>query len=235
MKNKHTIKITGNRVYLGNALIKIKNLPNGSIKVIIVDAPFCIGLNTNGKKPESQDRSFAEPFFLELFKECLRVLRADGCLYFKIDWKGVAFFQPLLDRVFQNENFNGVSNNIIWNKGSGSGCKYSYTYENLLFVGSKHFIKGGSPIWNIKGFATGAKKTNGNKFHPTQTPKELIEKILEDSTKEGDLCLDLFSGSCVVAEVAKAMKRHSVGFELSEKYLTNAAQKRNGKINYVEF
>ncbi|MCS2302751.1 site-specific DNA-methyltransferase [Bacteroides ovatus] len=50
-------------------------------------------------------------------------------------------------------------------------------------------------IDNIRSFASGAKLVEGEKVHPTQKPVALIRKLIEDSTKPGDLILDTFGGS----------------------------------------
>ena len=234
MNKRQELKTDGNFIYQGNAIDLIEDLPDNSTKNIWIDSPFCQGLNTNGKKPVHEDRSFSTPFFEQIFKECLRVLRPDGSLFFKIDRIGIPYFYPLLDRIFQNENFNGVSNLITWDKISAPGNKYSYNCEYLLFVTHKKFSKGGSTVWKIKGFSSGAKQSNGEKYHPTQTPKELIEKMLTDTTEKGDLCLDIFSGSGTFAKVAKQMKRRSIGFELNEEHIRTAAKKLNAKIHYIE-
>lgn len=39
--------------------------------------------------------------------------------------------------------------------------------------------------------------------HPTQKPVEVIEKLITDSTQEGDLVLDCFMGSGTTAVASK--------------------------------
>lgn len=56
--------------------------------------------------------------------------------------------------------------------------------------------------------------------HPTIKPYEMIERIVKASSKEGDLVLDLFSGSGMTSLVAKALKRDYVGCELDETYIS---------------
>ncbi|MBL7068219.1 MAG: site-specific DNA-methyltransferase, partial [Candidatus Marinimicrobia bacterium] len=68
-------------------------------------------------------------------------------------------------------------------------------------------------VWTIKReYWTGDHKT------PTKLPRELIEKILNYSSTEGDVVCDPFIGSGQVAVIAKAMKRHFVGFEINKEY-----------------
>lgn len=57
-------------------------------------------------------------------------------------------------------------------------------------------------------------------LHPTQKPVEVIEKLITDSTKEGDLVLDCFMGSGTTAVAAKKLNRNFIGFEIQEKYIT---------------
>ena len=58
-----------------------------------------------------------------------------------------------------------------------------------------------------------------NKIHPTQKPKEVVVPIVESCTKENDVILDPFMGSCIVAKVAEKMNRRYIGFEIDNTYL----------------
>lgn len=61
--------------------------------------------------------------------------------------------------------------------------------------------------------------------HPTQKPVEVIEKLITDSTKEGDLVLDCFMGSGTTAVAAKKLNRNFIGFEIQEKYIEIAKRR----------
>jgi len=56
------------------------------------------------------------------------------------------------------------------------------------------------------------------KLHPTQKPTEVLEILIENYTKEGDLILDFTCGSGTTLVAAKKLKRQSKGIELEEKY-----------------
>jgi site-specific DNA-methyltransferase (adenine-specific) len=77
----------------------------------------------------------------------------------------------------------------------------------------------GCNIFEMPCFCSGAKKTDGEKVHPTQKPVSVIEKLILDSTSEGDLILDCFVGSGTTAVAAIKTKRNFIGFELQEKYV----------------
>ena len=55
--------------------------------------------------------------------------------------------------------------------------------------------------------------------HPTPKPREMIERIIKASSKEGDLVLDLFSGTGITSIVSKDLGRHFIGCELNKEYL----------------
>jgi len=57
-----------------------------------------------------------------------------------------------------------------------------------------------------------------DKQHPTQKPVELIGKLIESYSKEGDLILDPYLGSGTTAYCAKKLGRKCIGIEISEKY-----------------
>jgi len=63
------------------------------------------------------------------------------------------------------------------------------------------------------------KKYDGDKVHDTQKPTQLISELITDCTKEGDLVLDCFAGSCTTAVSAIYTKRNFICFELQEKYV----------------
>lgn len=47
---------------------------------------------------------------------------------------------------------------------------------------------------------------------------DIIENLIINSSKEGDLILDPFLGSGTTAVAAKALRRHYLGFEINPKY-----------------
>lgn len=55
--------------------------------------------------------------------------------------------------------------------------------------------------------------------HPTQKPLYLLERIIEASTKQGDLILDPFLGSGTTGVAAKKLQRKFIGIEVDEVFI----------------
>ncbi len=181
-----------------------------SIKTIIADPPYFQGLTHNGSKATFDDLNISKYFFVEFFKEAKRILRDDGFVYFFTDWRGYAFYYPIMNEYLQ------VKNMICWNKGAGAGNKYTYSHELILFHCSNSASVGSANVWSIDGFSNPRLRAKEHQFFPTQKPSDVIRKMLYDTTKEGDLVCDPFSGSGTTADVCRELKRDFIGFEYSE-------------------
>lgn len=114
-------------------------------------------------------------------------------------------------------------NLLIWHKKNALPTyfnKYLTDCEYLL-----HFYKGNARVHpeNYQDASTifegvinmGDKKKWG---HPTIKPLELVERIIRNSSKEGDTVFDPFMGSGTTAIACLKTNRHFIGCEINEKY-----------------
>ncbi|MBW9212550.1 MULTISPECIES: site-specific DNA-methyltransferase [Terrabacteria group] len=86
-------------------------------------------------------------------------------------------------------------------------------------------IKKGVPlndVWEIPFLNPKAKERVG---YPTQKPIQLLEKIIEISSDEGDLVLDPFLGSGTCAAAAKLLNRNYIGFDINENAIKLAKER----------
>ncbi len=65
------------------------------------------------------------------------------------------------------------------------------------------------PVWSSK---------EERPTHPTQKPLMMLERIIGASSNEGDVVIDLFSGSGTAAVVCKKMKRDFISVEVNNEY-----------------
>ncbi len=211
----------------GDCLSLLSKVADSSVKAIITDPPYFLGMTHNGQKGCFGDLAICEPFYEKLFKEFRRVLMEDGCVYFFCDWRGYAFYYPLFDREL------GAKNLLVWDKGSGPGNYYTLEHELVLFstLNSQWRCKGArNIIRGIASFRCGAKKTNGEKVHPTQKPVELIEKFVLDSTKENETVLDTFMGSGTTGLACANLGRRFIGMEIDKGYFNIAKTRIEGAL-----
>jgi len=206
----------------GDCIDLLPKIPDGSINSIITDPPYFLGMTHNGQKGCFNDLAICKPFYQKLFTEYKRVLKPDGCVYFFCDWRSYAFYYPLFDSVL------GARNMLVWDKQSGAGNFYTYQHELVIFTTKRNAFnvkETKNIITGIRSFSTGAKKTNGEKVHPTQKPIELIEKFIRDSTDAGDTVLDSFAGSGTTGVACINTDRKFIGMELDDQYFNIAKQR----------
>ena len=73
------------------------------------------------------------------------------------------------------------------------------------------------------------KDDDDDKVHPTQKPEALLYRILNATTKPGDVVLDPFFGTGTTGAVAQKLGRHFIGIEREDTYV-DAALKRIAAI-----
>jgi site-specific DNA-methyltransferase (adenine-specific) len=170
--------------------------------------------------------AFLEP----RLREGRRVLKPHGSLYFHIDYRESHYCKVLLDQIFGREAF---LNEIIWAYDYGGRPRdrwppkhdtiflYARTPGQHRFnrdqveripymapglVGEQKARKGKLPTdtwWHTIVSPTGKEKTG----YPTQKPVGILRRMLQASSREGDLVLDFFAGSGTAGEAALQLKR----------------------------
>jgi DNA modification methylase len=92
-------------------------------------------------------------------------------------------------------------------------------YKRDKRLNAESLEKGINPttVWKIPRLNGNSKERVG---HPTQKPKELIERIVRSLSFPGSTVLDFFAGSGVTSRVAIETRRHSISSDLDESFPT---------------
>lgn len=101
---------------------------------------------------------------------------------------------------------------ILQERIRNSEGKASYKYDkegNIVIAKEKKGVPM-SDVWEIPFLNPKAKERTG---YPTQKPIELLEKIIQISTNEGDSVLDPFCGSGTTLVAAKMLNRNFIGVD----------------------
>jgi len=222
-------------IYCGDALVLMKDIPAGSIDLIVTDPPFAIDFKakrsnynrTQGRVIEGYNeipREIYYDFTVSWMKEAYRVLKRSGSMYVFSGWTNLKDILNAIDDV----GFITI-NHIIWKYQFGVFTKRRFvtSHYHILFVVKdersykfnkvEHYPE---DVWVInREYWTGKVRT------PTKLPLELVKKILLFSSDEGDIVLDPFVGSGTVAVAAKMLGRHFLGFEIVPEYCELARER----------
>lgn len=207
-------------IFNEDCLEGMKNLPDGSIDLIATDPPYCVGASSNGTKSSFTDFNLMRPFFEQCFNEWRRILKDGGHAYCCTDWRTYPFLYPLIIKYLT------VRNLIVWDfNWIKAGNFYRPTHELIIFAtngkSKRTFSNCESDVWRVRTI----NYTDPNKLHPSQKSVELMERMIKNSSLEGDTVLDPFAGSATTAVACINLNRNFIGYELDEKYF-DIAKKR---------
>ncbi len=208
-----------NKIYQGDCLEILKKLDDCSVDCLITDPPYSIGTTSTGHRGSWLDNNLIRPFFTQWFTEVKRVLKDDADFYINTDWRTYSFLYPIATE------FLSVKNCIVWDyEWIKAGSHYRFSHEFILYGnkadGYKRKFepsKDNRDVWRIPPV-----NFTVTKNHPAEKPVALIQKMLQNSTNEGDLVLDTFIGSGTTAIACIKSGRSYIGIEIDPKYLTIA-------------
>lgn len=177
-------------------------------------------------------------FYMRLrLQHCRRVLKPTGSIYLHCDEKASHYLKLIMDETFGWENFK---NEIVWcyHGGGISTRQYKKKHDTILFYtkSAKYLFKPtvverdvpkfyskGVPVKSVgkvledwwddipsRGTATNSLEWLG---YPTQKPSKLLERIINASSKEGDVILDPFCGCGTAVVVAQKLGREWIGID----------------------
>lgn len=225
----------------GDCLKLMKDIPDGSIDMILCDLPY----GTTRNKWDS-----IIPFNL-LWAQYERIIKENGVI--------ALFGDGMFTVQLLNSNPKLWRYNLIWDKQRGSdflnaNVKPLKCHEDIAIFYKK------KPIYNKQSWFSrpykrqkngtlsdnyGVRKEayseskdgarnpltilsfsrDGNRVHPTQKPVDLLEYLIKTYTNEGDVVLDNCMGLGSTCVAAVNTNRHYIGFELDEQYFDIACQR----------
>ena len=233
----------------GDCLKLMKNIPKGSVDVILCDLPYG---TTQNKWDSVIDLS-------KLWIEYDRVLKDNGAIVlnsqgiftanlilsnekifkYKLCWvksKATNFLnakiQPLRKHedicifykkppVYNPQMSEGEAYNKGFRKNQNTGSYGDFNSVEVKSEGKRY------PT-DVIYYATA--ESEGVVFHPTQKPVALMEYLIKTYSNEGDLVLDNCMGSGTTGVACKNLNRNFIGIELDEKYFNMAKQRINDAL-----
>jgi len=212
-----------NHIYKGDSLALLKELPDKSIDLIITDPPYdmdCQGGVVNSgdfvrKLTHEKHINFIvndfdfESYAKEWIRVCKKVNLYIFCSNAQIS-RTMSYFENL-----------GYSVTLLtWVKPNPIPlCNNTYVsnLEFIICVREKGcYFNNDLPV--NKKLKTFKYPSPTERIHPTQKPIGLIEDLLKRKSKEGDVVLDCFSGSGVVAIACHNLKRNFICMEKDDEF-----------------
>lgn len=230
------------KLYNGDCLELMKNIPDKSIDMILCDLPY----GTTRNKWDS-----IIPLD-KLWKQYKRIIKENGAI--------VLFSQMPFTAELVESNIKDFKYEWIWEKEQGTGHLNAKKmplkiHENILVFYKKlplynpqweygkpykatystHSSNYGKQKDNITTISDGRrypkdiikikKKSTDKHLHPTQKPVDLLKYLIRTYTNEEETVLDNCMGSGSTGVACKELNRNFIGIELEEKYFNIAKQR----------
>jgi site-specific DNA-methyltransferase (adenine-specific) len=222
-------------IYCGDALDGLKASPPADL--IVADPPY-------DRPPDWQ---------AGWISEAARNLRPGGSIYVCCDWRLSGPIQAVLERHFtvrnritwKRDKGRGAKRNWkqnmedVWFATKGEDYTFNLVKWKKAVVAPyrvdgkpKDWVEEGGerfrmthpsniwtdlcvPFWSMP----------ENTPHPYQKPEKLVERVIEASSRPGDLVIDPFLGSGTTAVVARRLGRRFLGFEIDPDWVRTARKR----------
>jgi site-specific DNA-methyltransferase (adenine-specific) len=214
------------QIYLGDCLEIMPTLEAQSIDAIITDPPYGANYRTNRRKNKNHrfcsviENDNSVTIVTKTLPDMWRVMKDNTALYCFCGQDYVSDVIPEIKKLFK------VKNSIIWVKNSWTAgdlyAQYGKMYEIIVYANKGRRLINGKrdpDVWYFD------RVVGKRQLHQNQKPLELMMKIIEKSTNEGDTILDPFMGSGSTGVAALNTGRKFIGIEKDEGYF-NIAKER---------
>lgn len=217
----------------------LNGLPSSSISLIVTDPPYKTtargnagmsgGMLQKAINKAGQVFEYNDIDCTRYAPEFYRVLKEGGHCY--VMTNHINLIHML--NVFCSCGFHFVKS-LIWNKQNKiMGLYYMSQYEYILFFrkgkGKKINNCGTSDILTVP--SKKIKGKDGKNLHDTEKPVELMQILVENSSKEGEWVLDPFAGIGATALACQNTNRDFIGAEIDPKYYEIAKERIKNEIS----
>ena len=203
----------------------LKLLDGARADMVFTDPPY--GVNIEGGKNNNTIAGdltqTAIPFSFEI---CTEVATKDAArFYFCGGEANISLYFKLFERYLRQ-----IPKLLVWVKENQvlSHNNYHKQYE-LIFFGYK---KGGGNVWysprtmeNASDVWNVSRDPSKTYVHPTQKPAELAARAIRNSSKEGDIVFEPFSGSGSTMLACEQLNRICYAMEITPKYCEATIQR----------
>lgn len=201
------------RIYCGDCLDLMREMPDKSVDLVLTDPPYGIGV-TDNRTVGGGNKAFGKPGTWVAAKD-----------YGASEWDTAKVPSSTIAemcRISKNQIIFGgnyyadlldpSSCWLVWDKensGNFADCELAWTSFKTAVRKFK---------WRWNGMLQEDMRHKEERIHPTQKPVPLFVWILERYSKPGDLVLDPFLGSGTTLVACEQLGRTCYGMEISPQY-----------------
>lgn len=240
-----TIQVGGATLILGDVLARLREIPSGSVDLVLADPPYCSGATREAGRTAAnktmtrstrgqRDRWFGSDSlstrgFVFLLRECAlewqRILKPGGHALVFIDWRMDDVAGDAIEAKYQRrkaEMGDAIESVdlrraglLVWDK-TYFGLGKHFRLQHELVM---HFTKGAGtpPLRRDVGNVIACPPVRFGR-HPCEKPERLLGTLIETLCPEGGTVLDPFFGSCASGAAAMRRNRRFVGIERERTY-----------------
>ncbi len=246
--SSQTVTIGAATLMLGDCIERMRELPDGSVSLVLTDVPYSSGATREAGKtaynktmtPGSRgggDRWFGSDClstrgFLHLLRQCAmewqRVLKPGGHVLAFIDWRMGDHLADAVD--------GGADTALYLNGQAGDAMESADLRRVGLLVWDKTYFTMGTHFRHQHEFIHHFSKGKGTAplrrnvpnilrhapvrfgLHPTEKPVSLLAELIGVLCPEGETVLNSFSGSCSTGHAAVTTGRRFIGIERDQRF-----------------
>lgn len=250
------LSVFRNKVFNKDVIEVLKEIPNDSLDMIYGDPDYNVGINYNGKKYTQKWNDYID-WYINLTKECMRVLKPTGNLFMMNYPKQNSYLRVkyLDDNAFEVHDYVWVYNTNVGH----SPKRFTTAHRSILHATKSkknNFYKENVavPYQNPTDKRIKERIAHGNvgrmpydwfyfdlvknvskdkTIHACQIPTKLVEMLIKSCTKEKDDVFILFGGSGSELITCKNLNRNFISCELHPIYYNMILDRLNndGEIN----
>lgn len=188
--------------------------------MILTDPPYNVNYEGGDENKltiqnDSMENDLFFRFLKSVFEIMFKIIKSGGSFYvFHADSEGENFRRSIREAGFK------IAQCCIWVKDSlvMGRQDYQWQHEPCLYgwkLGAAHYWNSDrkqTTIWNFD-------KPKASRIHPTMKPIALMAYPITNSTKPGEIVVDLFSGSGSTIMACQQTDRVGYGMEIDSKYV----------------
>jgi DNA modification methylase len=206
------------KILHGDMFDVLPTLDDGKIGLVIADPPYNV-------TEWEWDKIGSDNDFVAITEQWLDAITPLLASEYNLFWfcspKYIAAIEPVLSARYD------VQSRIVWHRrnmamGSDSTYKFIDTWEMIFHCGNKPMnwnVNWDDSRFDVQTFAVPQTNFSDTKYHPTQKPLDLIDRLVEYGSWPGDIVLDPFAGSGTTGAVCQNLGRDCVLIEREKGYV----------------